>query len=53
MSFITPWSPSEETSIVHNTNFSEENLNRNKEILDRVLSEVIMIDDDDTTLTKV
>lgn len=51
--FITPWSPSDETSIVHNTNVSEEKLNRNKEILDRVLSEVIMTDDDDTTLTKV
>ena len=39
--------------IVHGTNISEEELKRSKEILDKVLSEaIIIIDDDDATLTK-
>ena len=39
--------------IVHGTNISEEDLKRSKEVLDKVLSEAIIItDDDDATLTK-
>ena len=39
--------------IVHGTNISEEELKRSKEIRDKVLSEaIIIIDDDDATLTK-
>ena len=56
--FNALWPPSDETRIVRSTNVSEEELKRSKEILDRVLSETVMIgddddDDDDTILTKV
>ena len=51
--FNAPWSPSDETQIICGTNVSEEELKRSKEILGKVLSEVIMVDGDDTTLTKV
>ena len=57
--FNAPWPPSDETQIVHGTDVNEEELKRNKRNLDKVLSEVIMIDDDDddyddddVTLTK-
>ena len=54
--FNEPWSPSDQMQILCSTNASEEELKRSKEILGKVLSEVIMIDeddDDDATLTKV
>ena len=44
--------PSDETQIVCGTNVSEEELKRSKEIFDKVLSEVIMINNDDVMLTK-
>ena len=51
--FNVLWPPFDETQIVHGTNVSEEELKKSKEILDKVLSEVKMIDNDDATLTKV
>ena len=45
--------PPDEMEIVWATVASKEELERSKEISDKVLSEVMMIDDNDATLTKV
>ena len=41
--FNAPWPPSDVTQIICGTNLSEEELKRSKEILDKVLSGVIMV----------
>ena len=51
--FNIPWPLSDETRIARGTNVSKEGLKRGKEILDKALSEVIIIDDDDATFNKV
>ena len=51
--FNVPWPLSDETRIARGTNVSKEGLKRGKEILDKALSEVIIIDDDDATFNKV
>ena len=51
--FNAPWPPSEETKIIRGNNYSKDEEKESKEILDKVLGEVIGIDDHETTLAKV
>ena len=51
--FNAPWPPSEETRIIRGNEYSKQQEKESKEILDKVLGEVIGIDDYDATLAKV
>ena len=51
--FNAPWPPSEETRIMRGNEYSKEEEKDSKKILDKVLGEVIGIDDYDAILAKV
>ena len=51
--FNAPWPPSEETQIIRGKEFSKSEQKACKEVLDKVLGEVIGIDDHEATLAKV
>ena len=51
--FNAPWPPSEETQIIRGKEFSKSEQKACKEVLDKVLGEVIGIDDHEAILAKV
>ena len=51
--FNAPWPPSNETRIIRGNQYTKEEEKQSKEIVDKVLGEVIGIDDCEATLAKV